>query len=518
MFARAAGLYTFIFLGFLAAILWGTSGTFAYVIDDPYIHLALAAHLPWHMGANPGELTNSSSSILFPWLLVPFARSEFLGTWVPLVINFLAGLVLLAFVLRLITQCGYAPENRKNLSAGVAVFILAACNTFSLIFVGMEHTLHVAAVAVLLSGLIEWMAGRGLPRSFWIAFFLAPLLRYEALAFNALILFWFLWRRDWRALALGFALLVVPQIIQSCYMQALGLPLLPTSILAKSDTIAFEYRGHDAMRLLVGTLYDFVMNLQDVGGLFALLFTGVFLVLAFRRRKEERMLALVVAGVTLAHLLFGRFAWFGRYNAYILLLNIMALAWLLHLPRAKIAVKAAFWTMVCLAATNPLSYQSHIPLAAQQVYQQPLQIGRFVKEYWRDTVVAHDVGAISWLNQHDVADMLGLISEWARSYPERMPNGTSSDIFLNDLATTYKADVAIMNNLVIGVYPPKNWIMVATLRLTETHIILPPTIEFYATSEKAVPRVMAAIRAWSSSLPADVLLGINQALLQPKEQ
>ena len=64
-----------------------------YSLDDPYIHLALARQiLHGHYGINPGEFAAPSSSILWPFLLAPFAFTR-LVEFLPLVINLAALLV-----------------------------------------------------------------------------------------------------------------------------------------------------------------------------------------------------------------------------------------------------------------------------------------------------------------------------------------------------------------------------------------------------------------------------------------
>ena len=74
----------------LAALVGGilllNGGHFAYSLDDPYIHLALAENLAaGHYGLNLDEPSSPSSSILWPLLLAPFTR--WAGyEWVPLVL------------------------------------------------------------------------------------------------------------------------------------------------------------------------------------------------------------------------------------------------------------------------------------------------------------------------------------------------------------------------------------------------------------------------------------------------
>ena len=56
----------------LVAVLFVNGGGFSYTLDDPYIHLALAENiLRGHYGVNLQEFSSPSSSVLWPFLLVP---------------------------------------------------------------------------------------------------------------------------------------------------------------------------------------------------------------------------------------------------------------------------------------------------------------------------------------------------------------------------------------------------------------------------------------------------------------
>ena len=54
--------------GLFCSILWRNGGEFAYTLDAPYTHMALAGHiLQGTYGLNPGEPASPSSSILYPF-------------------------------------------------------------------------------------------------------------------------------------------------------------------------------------------------------------------------------------------------------------------------------------------------------------------------------------------------------------------------------------------------------------------------------------------------------------------
>lgn len=87
---RLMGMFALVFVALLAACLSGTQGHLTLILDDSYIHLAMAEHLPWHMGINAGEVTDASTSILYPWLLMPFAGHAVLGVVWALLMNLAA--------------------------------------------------------------------------------------------------------------------------------------------------------------------------------------------------------------------------------------------------------------------------------------------------------------------------------------------------------------------------------------------------------------------------------------------
>ncbi|HWE27085.1 MAG TPA: hypothetical protein VHB97_03740, partial [Polyangia bacterium] len=57
-----------------ALMLVHNHGHFYYPLDDPYIHLRVAQRI-WHggYGINAGEFSSPCSSVLWPFLLAPFA-------------------------------------------------------------------------------------------------------------------------------------------------------------------------------------------------------------------------------------------------------------------------------------------------------------------------------------------------------------------------------------------------------------------------------------------------------------
>src|SRR5918998_1175737 len=85
--AIALGAWGLLVLAIVAGMLVLPHGAIFYTLDDPYIHLALAERIALgHYGINFGEVTAPSSSILWPFLLLPGVGTGW-HVWLPLAIN-----------------------------------------------------------------------------------------------------------------------------------------------------------------------------------------------------------------------------------------------------------------------------------------------------------------------------------------------------------------------------------------------------------------------------------------------
>src|SRR5437870_4515889 len=88
----------------LVAILRLNNGHLVYSLDDAAIHLALAENIArGHYGVNLGEFSSPSSSILWPFLLAPFAGSR-VGEYAPLVFDLLAAVGTMIVFVRVLAR------------------------------------------------------------------------------------------------------------------------------------------------------------------------------------------------------------------------------------------------------------------------------------------------------------------------------------------------------------------------------------------------------------------------------
>ncbi|KAB7739212.1 hypothetical protein F2P47_13410 [Parvibaculum sedimenti] len=148
-----------------------------FTLDDPYIHLALAESIAHgEYGINPGEYASPSSSILYPFLLAPFAALV-VGEWGALALNVAASFGILAVWRQLFIRFGFA-SNDPAANAGALLATLAV-NGVALVFTGMEHTPHIFCTLATMVAIIDVAEGKPTPWFMIPIAFAGALLRYE---------------------------------------------------------------------------------------------------------------------------------------------------------------------------------------------------------------------------------------------------------------------------------------------------------------------------------------------------
>ena len=130
-----------------AIILILNSGHFTYIVDDSYIHLALAENiLRGHYGVNLSEYSSPSSSILWPFLLAPFSGLAF-GYWMPFIINTFSAigtLYIYSLIIKSIFHSNTVIDPKiYNICLFLVILLMVATNLIGSVFGGMEHPLQV---------------------------------------------------------------------------------------------------------------------------------------------------------------------------------------------------------------------------------------------------------------------------------------------------------------------------------------------------------------------------------------
>jgi len=483
-------VYVMLLLQLLVASRAFNEGHFGYALDDPYIHLALAKHLAQgHYGLNPGEVCAPSSSILWPFLLVP---GYWLGVslWLPLVWNVLAGVgALWAAFLILTFALRRAPEPRRPVALTVLlVGFLFAVNLVGLTMTGMEHTLHLALSLAALWGLVREQEDDRAPAWLALVLGLIPLLRYEGLALSMGGVAYLLARRRYTVALTAAALALIPLALFTGFLATHNLGFLPNSIAAKSRT----HSGRPPWEVL---WRNFQMNTTLPEAVQLVVLTT--LVFQGARRKVGRGILLLAGATGLLHLFLGSFGWFGRYEPYAVAVLLAALA--LHygrtLGRTRPATLGVGMAALSLLYLPPTLESAE---ATNDIYLQQYQMQRLA-QLWDGPVAVNDIGWVALTSKHYVLDLYGLANREALQRERK----EALEVWANDLAVRHEVKLAMLYE---AWFPtpamPKAWVRVGSLELGRPKIVVgSSSVTLWATDSASAERLRALLPPFAKSLP-----------------
>lgn len=497
-----------VILGFISVMVINR-GLFTYMLDDPYIHLAVAEGLAksGHYGVNPGEVSAPCSSPLWPFLMVPFARLPGF-TLVPLVLSAAAAFITALLALGRVRRLSPPRDGDRSgamLRAAVVICFLLATNAIGLVFTGMEHSLQVLLAVVVAEGMLRLAEGAPPGKGFYLAVVAGPWVRYEnmALTLAAVILCFALGRRR-QAFLLGAAALAGLAVF-SGYLVSLGLSPVPASITAKSTFVGEA----PVMAVLKNLKNSINLGRGMIVALGVALLAGI--ALAWRGERAWRVAAGCLALAGFLHLVAGAYGWVNRYEIYIL----AALVWGLAALAGKVLESAGIhpsrrlgWALLPLAPVIGFPYLfglMTLPLAANNIYEQQYQMHRLAADYWRKPVAVNDLGYVGFRNDRYVLDLWGLASPQALKARMRHEDPA----WMNVLAEKHGVGLAMIYS---AWFPelPAGWKKVGALRLSRK-LITPAggEVSIYATKPEFVPEITEALNRFRKSLPREGMLEIS---------
>ncbi len=484
-----------------------------YTLDDPYIHLALAENIiRGHFGVNLGEVSSPSSSILFP-LLLGVTEMVGLGALGPAVLTIPAAGASVWLGGRLL----YDRLRPAGLFAHLTVFglglgLILAMSAVALPLTGMEHSLHVLASILALAGLLRAAESGRCPGWLVAVLVVLPLLRFEGLALSGATILALVWLGQWRPALLATALILAALSAFGATMAALGLPPLPSSVMAKHDVSAGLEEGRGILAIgerLARRTLKALSSRQ--GAMIALGALALLLALprpGMRQAPEARArlaIGLVAAAAIGAQIMLGGSARTGfyRYEIYAMAIAVIALVVILAPALRRIVNDRGVLGRLAMVAILPIVAMPSAravlmaPASSRNMHEQQFQMHRFATEYFPKTVAVNDLGWVSYQNDGHVLDLWGLGSEEAR---KARAGGTTPPEVLDELVRRQDAAYAMIYQQWFPAGLPESWCPVAVLETSWVTAAFPQVL-FLATRPDMIEPMRAAVRKFRPSLP-----------------
>lgn len=511
-----------------------TNGHFIYLLDDPYIHMATARQFLEHgvWGVTQYGFTSSSSSILWPILLVVLYALFGVNTLTPFVLNIVlasASLIVIYSIFR-----AYRVPAPLNLVLLVLITFIAPMPT--LVFTGLEHLLHIFCTLLFIyfapralvsainpqtpffSGDMKWLL---------VSSTLMCMSRYEGLFMLFVVCLLFALRLKLaHALVLGITS-VAPLVLYGLISVVFGSNFLPNSILLKSALSNAPLTG--AASDLLRTLgirqvldYDYFFMLLAIA-LIALL--GSYLLSKQLWTQASLMLIIFIAG-TFLHARFAQANIFFRYEAYLLAVGSVVIPCSLMMmldarpqaltpqnSRLRTILPATFALILLLPTFSLRGWGAFVvtPPTTSGIYQQQYQMASFLHEYYNDqSVAANDIGYITYNTDINLLDLWGLAST-------EIANAKLQGTYNPDLISKFAAQ---HNVKIAAAYPewfesyggfPQTWRKVGTWTSSVQYTLAYKTVTFYAVDPNEEDRLRANLTAFSSQLPPTVQVNLATA-------
>lgn len=440
-----------------------------YTLDDPYIHLALAKNI-WigSYGINPNEMSAPSSSIIWPFLLSPFAAFNFFEL-IPLIINCLC--VVLSGLL-IASTLKTEPAKRTLISLS----LMFSTNLFGLAFTGMEHSLQTLLCIIIAKSILETEIEKTDKSRIFLYFSLVilPMVRYEGLAISIPV-FIYLYFNNKKAIAVTLSLSTIAFLSGfSFFLYKNNLGLIPSSILAKAD------QGTDAI------WNNFSTNLVEHGPLLA----GVISLSFFLKSINQKKLALITLTSTCMHFTFGKFGWFSRYEAYLAIFILIIAA------RVLLISRPSQWKLLLISpiAFSSLCYATiKTPIAAANIYNQQAQIAK-IAEILGKPVAVNDLGLMSLRSGQYILDLWGLGS---REALELRKTSSNAPYWIAKLMKEKSVNFAFIYDEWFP-YKPTSWIKVGFIKLDQERVTpASDKVFLYATSPESAEELVAALKTYA---------------------
>jgi hypothetical protein len=513
----------------LAVSLWvllrRTDGRFVYVLDDPYIHMAMAANLARHgnWGVTPDRIAFASSSPAFTLALAAVYLVFGVHESLPFLINVIVAAALLAQVDALLQRRGVTAGGR--IAAGLSVLLFTPLP--ALVFGGQEHLLHAVLTIALADSAARALSREEVGASWRLAAMAAvlPLIRFEALFLIAVVASLLIFRGQYVLGGTVAAVALSACGLYGAWAVAHGGYFLPNSVLVK------------ATRPELTSLHGWLWALGG-RGLQELAHTPVLLILAglgalvvareLRRGRSWSYLscfAMTFVATLLLHVQFAEVGWFYRYEAYLVALGItVSFAALPERTRAPqveslrtIWPVAAVLVMALIAVLAPFVARGaqafvRIPDAARDIHHQQLQMALFLRDHYRgDTVAANDIGLISYLGEVRCLDLWGLASQEVAGARLLRQYDTAT---IRRLAGAQGARVAVVYEewfSPFGGLPPE-WTKVATWTLDRRTVVGGAAVSFFAIDPSEAGPLTARLREFAARLPEGVVASEAKAV------
>lgn len=503
---------------------------FIYILDDPYIHLAIAKNFSanGNWGIDEFSFTASSSSLLWTLSLAGLFYAFGINDYFPFILNILVSIALIFYITNIL---------RNHINPIVLLFVLIII-IFStsmplLVFSGQEHLLHsliTLAFAIQSSNFLSQdFNNNGNLRKFqinnqvliFLLGFSVTFIRFEGMFILVFVSFLAFLRRKFLfslfLLIIGF----LPIIVFGFISLSKGGFFLPNSVILKGGVPDFSsLKGF--VKFFGGMAFYQMLKVPELLILFVL--STIILVKNVFSYKNKLclnfniFLLLIFLATLLLHLQFAKAGFFYRYEAYLIVLGIpvilisgkeLLVEFFSKIFNKQYIYRTIFGSLLLVTFFLPFIYRAYssnvsILPAAKNIYEQQYQMAKFVKKYYQGKVIAlNDIGLVNYLANIKCVDLWGLANnEVAKAILEK--RYSTKQIF--DIARRNRVSIAILYESWFKSFGglPNEWKLVGKWKIKNNIVCGDDIVSFFAVDSLETDKLQSYLNEFQRELPPDV--------------
>lgn len=503
-------------------------GNYIYPLDDTYIHLSIANNFSNHgiWGVTSHEFSSSSSSLLYTLILsismLIFGNNQLL----PLLINIVTSYVIIIVIFNLLKSDYYITSNKTNINkkgfiwTGFLLFIITAIIALSapiviLTLSGMEHTIQILVNLLFISALVKYLSDSR-KSDFRNLILLAPLVtgaRFEGIFLIFIAIIFLLTKKEFKKTFYIFIAAVLPLAVYGLISQSNGWMPLPNSILLKST----KPETMDLIGILLYPL-QWIPKLMKEHHLLTIFISAAGLLFVnhqYRRSYFEfkNIWLVITLLLIIIHLTFAKTGWVYRYEAYIVVIGLVAIA--LNIAdlikfgerKLRIAVLALVALMIISCGIRTFNSITDVSTMSRNIYEQQFQMSRFLGQYYGNyTVTLGDIGACTYFTDIKLLDLvsLGSIEPLKLRIAKKFNAGE-----IEKLAKTKNAKIAILYKDAFLDYIPPSWIEAGDWKISNNIGCYMDRVTFYAVNLEEAVRLKINLIEFNKQLPSSVEVNIR---------
>lgn len=474
---------------YLFLMLSETENYFTYLLDDAYIHLAIAKNIAFHgvWGVTQYAFSSTSSSPVFTVILSALIYVFGDHELIPLFFNVGCAFFTIYFLNKYYSDYFHSTKS----IVWSSLFTMLFASVALLVFSGMEHVMQALVIVVNILCFERWLRSEYKDPYYagWFYFTLAllGLIRFDSMFYFLSLAGAFLLLGRFKQMAWVLVFGFTPILIFGYFTYQETGYFFPNSVVVKGAK--FDFSGDYFRQIADIIFYKILYNRYFYfAGLLPLLISAFLIIkdlkkgLNFQKILAGNFLIIVWCITLFLHTTFSQLTKLYRYEVYILIGFAMVI-----IPRLKSVfahrhfllkenrVVASLLLLSCLTLVFKIGITSYlIVVGSKNIYEQQIQSARFLKKYYNESkVVANDIGAICYFTDIHLLDFEGLGSKEVMPFRiRRIGIDDQFERFLKEYTIHHNYQLAIAYEEWLEGHTPKNWKKVALLKISGSSAVL----------------------------------------------